>query len=207
MLDSYPRNLNEADAWDAWKNGPVAFEPPGSMYDLDRYVPTRGGGYDAMWDIALQWHGSSFNAKSGPIYAHQVPSTERFLKLCGYRIALRRIMWPQTISVAQRHLPVAIELENTGVAPVYRDYVLGVKLTFGRGSIVLKSATRIRDWLPGTHWVEEQLPLPDLLGAGNCTVSLGILEPADLQPAVKLANKGADRNGWYPLGGVEIVAR
>lgn len=205
MFDSYPQNLEQADAWDAWKNGPVAFEPPGSMYDLDRYVPSKGGGYDAMWDTALGWHGSSFNAKSGPIYAHQVPSFERFLKLCGYRIALRRVMWPQVLSAAQRHLPIALELENTGAAPVYRDYILGVKLAYGRGSVILTSTAKIRQWLPGTHWVEEQLPLPDSLVAGNCAVSLGILEPGNLQPAIKLANKGTDRNGWYPLGNMEIV--
>lgn len=205
MVDSYPKKLNEADAWDAWKNGPVAFEPPGSMYDLERYVPSKGGGYDAMWDTALEWHGSSFNAKSGPIYAHQIPSIERFLKLCGYRIVLRRIMWPQALSAAQRHLPIALELENTGVAPVYRDYVLGVKLASGRGSVILTSTAKIRQWLPGTHWVEEQLLLPDSLGAGSYGLSLGILEPGELRPALRLANRGADRDGWYPLGRFEIV--
>ncbi len=206
MFDSYPQKLNEANAWEAWKNGPVAFEPPGTMYDLDRYVPSRGGGYDAMWDTALEWHGSSFNAKSRPIYAHQVPPIERFLKLCGYRIALRRIMWPQMISAAQRHLPIAIELENTGVAPVYRDYVLGVKLAHGRWSIILKATAQVRQWLPGTHWVDEQVPLPDPLGPGNFPLSVGILDPVDLRPAIKLANRGADPDGWYPLGNVEIVA-
>ncbi|MEA3225772.1 MAG: beta-galactosidase, partial [Planctomycetota bacterium] len=62
MFDSYPQNLAQARAWDAWKNGPVAFEPPGSMYDLEDFVPDRGGGYDAMWAQALKWHGSAFNA-------------------------------------------------------------------------------------------------------------------------------------------------
>jgi hypothetical protein len=206
MLDSYPQKLEEAGAWEAWENGPVAFEPPGSMYDLEQYVPSKGGGYDKMWDKAMEWHGSSFNGKSGPIYAHQVPSIERFLKQCGYRFVLLRAVLPTTLSQQQRHLPIAIELENTGVAPVYRDYVLGIKLTRGRWSAILQSAAKSRQWLPGRHQVEEQLPLPDWLTAGDYAVSIGLLEPGDLRPAIRFANEGVDRTGWYPLGTVKTIA-
>jgi Domain of unknown function (DUF4832)/Beta-galactosidase len=206
MFDSYPQKLKEADAYEAWKNGPVAFEPPGSMYDLDRYVPSKGGGYDAMWATALGWHGSSFNAKSDSIYPHQIPSIERFLKLCGYRFVLRRITWPRTLSAAQGHLPIALEIENAGVAPVYRDYILGVKLTRGSQSVSLKAVARVRDWLTGTHSVEEQLLLPSSLTVGDYDISLGILDPVELRPAIQLANKGMDEDGWFPLGVVQIIA-
>jgi hypothetical protein len=40
-----PGKLAEAQAADAWENGPIVFEPPGSMRDLERYEPSRGGGY------------------------------------------------------------------------------------------------------------------------------------------------------------------
>lgn len=205
MFDAYPQQLRDAGAWDAWKKGPVAFEPPGSMYDLDKTVPEKGGGYDNMWNKALEWHGSAFNAKSRSIYPHQVPSIERFLKRCGYRLVLRRVVLPRTQSPRQRHLPVVVEIENAGVAPIYKDCVLAVKLTGGSGSLVLKGQARVSGRLPGRHQIEENLALPDVLGTGNYVVSIGLLQPGSDRPDIKLANKGTDSQGWYPLGVTEIA--
>ena len=200
MFVAYPRDLEKAGAWEAWKNGPVTFEPPGTMGDLDKYVPDKGGGYDKMWGKALQWHGSSFNAKSKSIYPHQVPSIRNFLKRCGYRFILRRMILPKTLSRDQRHLPVDMEIENTGVAPVYKNYIPAIKLTGSRASVIMKSTVKPCQWLPGKHRITEKLLLPDSLGAGNYVVSFGILDPGYHSPAIRLANKGADPDGWYPLG-------
>ena len=204
MFVAYPRNLEQAEAWEAWKNGPVAFEPPGTMHDLDKYVPDKGGGYDVMWNQALQWHGSAFNAKSKSIYSHQVPSIRNFLRRCGYRFILRRVILPKILSPDQRYLPIDIEIENTGVAPVYKKYVPALKLTGERVSVIMTSGAKTCEWLPGMHQVEEDLLLPDSLGTGNYAVSFGILDPSSHLPAIRLANKGADPEGWYPLGIVEI---
>jgi hypothetical protein len=203
MLDAYPKYLNQANALDAWKNGPVAFEPPGSMADLDKYVPQKGGGYDKMWNEALEWHSSAFNAKSKPILSHQVPSIRHFLKRCGYRFSLRRIVLPKILSPDKRYFPLDIEIENTGVAPVYKNFVPAIKLTGDRESVIMKSTAKPCQWLPGEHQVKERLLLPDSIGAGNYAVSFGILNPGNHSPAIKLANKGTDPEGWYPLGIVE----
>jgi hypothetical protein len=200
MFDAYPRNLEQAHAWEAWKNGPVAFEPPGTMYDLDKYVPDKGGGYEVMWDQALQWHGSAFNAKSKPIYSHQVPSIQDFLKRCGYRFTLRRVVLPKILSPEKSYLPVDIEIENTGVAPVYKNYVPAIKLTNDSVSVIMNLEASPRQWLPGIYQVKEDLLLPDFLSAGNYLVSFGILETSSQLPAIRLANKGTDSEGWYPLG-------
>jgi hypothetical protein len=203
MFDSYPRDLEKAGAWGAWKNGPVAFEPPGTMYDLENYVPDKGGGYDKMWGKALEWHGSSFNAKSKSIYPHQVPSIQNFLRQCGYRFILHRIILPKTLSRDQRYLPIDMEIENTGVAPVYKNYYPAVKLTGDSVSVIMTSEASACQWLPGRYRLIEKLLLPDSLGEGNYAVSFGILDQSNHSPAIKLANKGADPDGWYPLGIIE----
>ena len=203
MFDAYPQQLEQANALDAWKNGPVAFEPPGSMVDLEKHVPQKGGGYDKMWDKALEWHGSAFNAKSKSIYSHQLPSIQYFLRRCGYRFTLNRIALPEILSPDRRHFPLDMEIENTGVAPVYKNYVPAIKLTGDRVSVIMTAGTRVCEWLPGIYRVEEDLLLPDSLGAGNYVVSFGILDPSNHLPAIRLANKGADTEGWYPLGIVE----
>ncbi|MHC4322746.1 MAG: glycosyltransferase [Planctomycetota bacterium] len=199
MFDAYPQNLEQAEALEAWKNGPVAFEPPGTMHDLDEYVPEIGGGYNKMWDKALQWHGSDFNAKSKSIYSHQVPSIQYFLKRCGYRLTLRRIVLPKILSPGQRHFPLDMEIENTGVAPVYKNYIPAIKLSGSRVSVIMTSKAKVCEWLPGSHRVQEDLLLPETLGAGNYLVSFGILNPGNHLPAIRLANKGTDTEGWCPF--------
>lgn len=206
MLHAYPKYLKQADALDAWKNGPVAFEPPGTMADLEKYVPQKGGGYDKMWGKALEWHGSAYNAKSKPILSQQVPSIRRFLKRCGYRFRLCRAVMPKSLYADKRHFSLDMEIDNTGVAPVYKDFVPAIKLTGDRASVILKSTAKPCQWLPGKHRVTEKLLLPDSFGAGNYAVSFGILNPANHSPAIKLANKGMDPEGWYPLGIVEKQA-
>jgi hypothetical protein len=161
MLDAYPKYLEQANALEAWKNGPVAFEPPGTMADLEKYVPQKGGGYDKMWDKALEWHGSAFNAKSKPILSHQVPFIRQFLKQCGYRFILRRIVLPKFLPTNERNFPLDMEIENLGVAPVYKNFIPAIKLTGDQTSVIMKSGARVRQWLPGKHRVTEKLLLPD----------------------------------------------
>ena len=203
MFDSYPQNLEQAEALQAWKNGPVTFEPPGTMYDLDKYVPDKGGGYDVMWNQALQWHGSSFNAKSKPIYPHQVPSILDFLKRCGYRFTVRCIVLPKVLLKDHQYLTVDMEIENTGVAPVYKNYIPAIKLAGARVSVILSLEANPRQWLPGIHQVHDDLLLPDYLRPGSYAVAFAILGPDNNSPAITLANKGMDPEGWYPLGIVE----
>lgn len=207
MVNAYPAYLDQADAHDAWKRGPVGFEPPGSMADLERYVPSKGGGYDKMWDQALAWHGSVYNAKSGSIPADQVAPMNRFLERCGYRLALRRVALSQHPGAGDRRLQVAMEFENTGVAPPYRDYVPAVKLEAGGEPIVLETSARPREWLPGRHVVEEELLLPAPLAPGKWAVSVALLEPSDRRPAIKLANAGVDADGWCQLGALSAGGR
>jgi hypothetical protein len=203
MFDAYPQNLEQAGALEAWKNGPVTFEPPGTMYDLDNYVPDKGGGYENMWNQALEWHASTFNAKSKPILSSQVDSIRNFLKRCGYRVTLRRIVLPKILSPDKRHFPLDIEIENAGVAPTYKNFIPAIKLTGNQVSVILSSGAKILKWLPGRHRVTEKLLLPDSLGASNYAVSFGILNSGNYSPAIRLANKGVDTEGWYPLGIME----
>jgi hypothetical protein len=204
MRDKYPQNLAAAGAEDAWKNGPVAFEPPGSMRDLERYVPSNGGGYDSMWNQALAWHGSAFNPKSGSIPEAQVAAMNRFLKRCGYRFALRRLVVPQAPIAGRRELAFTADFENSGVAPPYKDYILAWKLAGGAEPMIVHSPAKPRQWLPGRHNLEERLTLPGSLSAGTWELSAAILDANTRQPAITLANAGADRDEWLVVGKLEI---
>ena len=200
MFNAYPQKLKQANALDAWKRGPVAFEPPGSMADLARYVPSRDGGYDKMWDQALEWGGSAFNAKSGAIRPSQIDSIKRFLKRCGYRLVLRRLILPKILAAGKRQLPVTMEFENAGVAPPYRNYILAMRLLGGPKPIITHSSVQTSKWLPGQRRIEEIFMLPSPLATGKYELSIGLLEPSNHRPVIRFANGGVARQGWHTLG-------
>jgi len=203
MINLYPKNLAAADALDAWKRGPVTFEPPGTMEHLELYVPSKGGGYDNMWNQALKWGASSFNAKSRPIPDSQVPSIKRFLKRCGYRFVLRSLVHDRK-AAAGKKLHVHLAFENIGVAPPYKNYVLAVRLSKGDKEIILDTDAELKTWLPGTHEVDQSFKLDPALEPGKYDLSVGILDPYYRDPEVKLAIEGRGDDGWYKLSQVEV---
>lgn len=203
MTNAYPRQVAAGDAQEAWKRGPVTFEAPGSMQELENYVPDKGGGYDAMWKQALEWGASSFNAKSQPIPDAQVAPQERFLKRCGYRLVLRSLRHAKTARAGEA-LHVQMQWENVGVAPPYTPYVLAIRLTRGGKSVILDTDARLKTWLPGKHEVDAKLQLPKDLPAGEHTLEVGVLDPHYRTPEIKLAIAGRGPEGWYALSGVNV---
>ena len=200
----YPPRLEQADALLAYRRGPVTFEPQIGMDDLVKTVIEKGHTYDEMWDIALKWGGSSFNAKSTPVPPDQVPSIERFLKRCGYRFVLRRFTTSRRASLSSG-LRVQMEFENVGVAPPYKNYVLALRLKGQDSQVIVDTDAQVTQWLAGRHVVDARLAIPAGLKAGPCEVSVGLLDPHYRQPEVRLAIKGPIDNGWYPLGKVDLV--
>ncbi len=208
MEDAYPARMKAVpEAREAWKNGPIAFEPPGRMTHLTRYVPAIGGGYDHMWDKALEWGGSAYNPKSGDIPAEQVPSIERFLRRCGYRFSVKKVQMDGSYSRnTGSPVSVRIEIENSGVAPAYRKHYLALRLQgAGREQVTHFKNTPMTKILPGMHHVELSMDLPVQLEKGTYRVSLGILNDwSGNRASIRLANKGCDRDGWLPLEGLEM---
>lgn len=207
MQHSYPQKLDAVpEAKESWKNGPIAFEPPGRMTDLERYVPTIGGGYDNMWEKALEWGGSAYNAKSGDIPEEQGPSIKRFLKRCGYRYSVKRVEIQGSYATKARvPVPLIFTIENTGVAPVYRDHYLAVRLQGSNQSQVIHFKNRmLKTLLPGIHEVHLDLDVPGF-EKGTYKISVGILNDwSGNRASVRLANKKCDKDGWLPLKGLEL---
>ncbi|MFC2076018.1 DUF4832 domain-containing protein [candidate division KSB1 bacterium] len=203
MIDSYPDLVENGNAALAWQRGPVTFEPPGSNVHLLDYVPTKGGGWDNMWDAALQWGGSSYNGKSRDIPDEMVPSMERFLKKCGYRFVLKSLTHSKTVSAGGK-LDIALEFDNIGVAPPYRDYLLGIKLAGAETELMFVYDIATTGWVPGTYGFKKSIDLPSDIPAGGCDISVALLEPTTRKPDVKLAIDGLGDDGWYRLSEVSI---
>ena len=92
MRDAYPKWIREGKAEDAWKIGPIAYEPPLAVAEfVEKGRPLRW-----IFNYALACHGSYFSGKSGrlPDSAEFRRELERFLRRLGYRLVLKELKHP-----------------------------------------------------------------------------------------------------------------
>jgi len=52
------------------------------------------------------------------------------------------------------------------------------------------------------HELAVKVELPQGVAAGKYSLSIGIIDPHATAPAIRLAIKGGDAAGWYPVSSV-----
>ena len=201
-MDSYPRLVCEAGAQEAWKTGPICFETCGVPMGWYRQQELP---YDLDFNLkqGLKYHGSIFMPKSTELPAawHE-PLTEFFKKL-GYRYVFRQIDYPLAATRGQS-AKVMIWIENVGVAPIYHDYRLVLKLLHGQREHIVEIDTDLKTWLPGDVWLDEQIDIPETFEPGSAMLHAAIVRPGSTTPAIRFAVKEQDPAGWVQLGKVQI---
>jgi hypothetical protein len=199
MLDIYPQQVVRTGIQDVWQHAPVSLETCGTPSTWKR------DGFDVGYilDQALRWHISSLNVKSSPIPPEWKKQFEDFQRHMGYRFILRRLEYPATAK-AGTSMPISMWWLNAGVAPVYRKYWLAVALQSEKKTAVLRIPADVTRWLPGDAVVDESLFIPKDLPPGTYRVCVSLLDPETSQPAIWLAIKGRQPDGWYSLGSVEL---
>ena len=222
MRMAYPQRLPHADAIDAWKTAPVAWE---TCWDMRKWV-NEGWSLRFIFNYALALHGSVINNKSAPLpEAENIrPEVERFLRRLGYRLVLRELRHPKQAKPGDE-LKLAMKWQDTGSAPCYRPYRLAYRLTGEDGQHqVFVGKVTVEKWLPGEIelFTEEffkqpaDLPpgevvdvgdfirLPDDLLPGTYKLSIAVVGENDTEPVVQLGIEGRNEEGWYPLSTVAI---
>jgi len=198
MLDFYPEQIARTGIQDVWKHGPVSLETC--------WVP--GYWKEQGWDVryilgeALRWHVTSLNIKSSAIPPEFAAAFEDFERQMGYRLELRRIEYPESVRGGSA-ASVKMWWVNSGVAPVYRQYVLALAFAFGGAQDVVDIPADVRKWLPGDAVVEEKVDMPHLK-AGAYRVRVALLDPRTRKPAIRLGIAGRAEDGWYDLGDVAV---
>ena len=199
MLDFYPEQIVRAGIGDVWRRSPVSMETCG----VPAHWKSQGWDINYILNEALRWHISSLNVKSSAIPPAGKSSFDEFQKHMGYRFELRRIEYPATVRPGSS-VHVGMWWVNSGVAPIYRPYILALDLHSSSTDKLVEIPADLRKWLPGDSLVEENIAVPEV-PPGDYRLRVALLDPRTHQPAIKLGIAGRTSDGWYDLG--PIAAR
>jgi len=200
MFDYYPQTIVQSmQAQDAWEKAPIAFESCWTM----KHWKEQEWDIDYIIDQSLKWHISTFNNKSSPIPEEWRPKVDSWIKRMGYRFALRKFTFPK---VAEQNSKMFFTSwwENKGVAPIYREYTLAIRLKGEKVSRILPTDANITLWLPGDIIYDNAVFVPLDMPSGEYNLQIGIVDCQSHEPEVNLAVEGRDAEGWYSLGQIEI---
>jgi len=201
--DRYPQDIINFGMQDAWKKAPVSLE---ICHVLKQWKDVRGFSVDDVnyvIDESLKWHISSFNAKSSAVPEEWKPLIDRWLKRMGYRFVLRSFSYPSSVSPNEK-LAFMSWWDNKGVAPIYKKFLLAIRLTNEKRSEVLITDADITTWLPGDNLYDDAVFIPLDMPAGIYQLQIGIVDRQSHEPKVNLAIEGRNTEGWHRVGSIEI---
>ena len=203
MRDYYPKDIILSGMSEAWKKAPISMEICGTFLSWKERRQFDEETVEWVFNEALKWHISSFNAKSSPVPEEWMPLVNKWLNKMGYRFVVRKFEYP---SVVHRQAPLRIETrwENIGVAPVYREYIFAVRLRNAQKTIVLPTSAKLTQWLPGDILHNENLYVPFDAPLGKYQLEVAIVSPVSFEPQVQLAMEGKTSDGWYAIGEIEV---
>jgi hypothetical protein len=203
MFDVYPQQIIRSGMAEAWRRGPVSLEICGTFLG---WRDKQGYGEKEVryiFDQALKWHVSSFNAKSSPVPREWKPLVDDWLRKMGYRLVLRKLAYPARVQ-PNGALPFETWWENKGVAPCYEDFALALRLVGPKRTLVRLTDARIPSWLPGDALYDGRVFLPRDVPEGPYELQLGIVDRETREPRVRLAIEGRAPDGWYPIGPITV---
>jgi len=200
MLDLYPQQVVRTGVQEVWRRSPVSLETCGTPLSWKQWSYSDKQ-LQYIFDQALRWHATSINIKSTAIPVEWKPAFREFEKKIGYRFILRRLEYPK-VAAAGAMMPVSMWWLNAGVAPVYGEYWLALRID----DAVLRVPVDVRKWLPGDAVFDGSLFVPESVKPGAHRLQVALLSPRSSQPAIRLAIAGRQPDGWYDLGTIEIAA-
>ena len=190
----YPSRVREMA--DNWKVAPVSFESYWWIGEWKR----RGWDIDFIANTTLEWHVSSFNAKSISCPWEWKEKIDAWIHKMGYHFAIDSFACP-TEAGPNDTLELRLAIDNVGVAPIYKKLPLMCRLTDGETVYTFDSGVDITKWLPGKTSESIEIPLGDI-APGRYDLEIAILSPH--APVVYFATN-AERNGaYFKVGKIQI---
>ena len=192
----YPPLIEEVA--DNWKTGPVSFE---AYWWLGEWL-RKDWDIDIIIEKTLDWHISSFNAKSLPIPNEWKDKVDYWVSKMGYHFGVDHFSYPST-ALPGETAEMELEIANHGVAPIYKKLPLKIRFFNTVNTYVFDTDIDITSWLPGTKRESISIDIPDDIVPGNYDIEVGILN--EEIPMIYFCTD-AQRNGsFYRLGQILIM--
>ena len=196
MHVSYPER--EAKMPSVWKKAPVSFESYWWLGEWKR----QGWDIDEVIALTLKWHISTFNGKFLPIPNDWREKVQYWNSKMGYHFGLDYFRYP-AVCAPSDILELELGIENHGVAPIYHDLPVKIRLQKEQCSYILNTEIDIRDWLPGKHVNNISVSVPAEIIKGEYKIEIGIGE--EDESLIYLCTN-APRNGrYYQIGELKVV--
>lgn len=168
-----------------WQTAPITGEP------------CCNSGYAALPTQVTKYHINSFgNGNYGSVSNSNIVTAS---KLAGARLSLTA----GSLATGTGTLAVTLNWNNTGVAPIYRNWNVVYELKSGSTVVrTLTSSFNPKLFLPGTKAVTDNF---SGVPAGTYTLAVKVVDPAGYRTAYPLAINGRASDGSYALMNSVVV--
>lgn len=196
MKNLYPPRIEKVS--ENWKKAPVSFEAYWWLGEWKR----QGWDIDEIIEKTLEWHISSFNGKSLPIPYEWKDKVDYWISKMGYHFMIDYFKCPDTVCAGDR-AEFELGIENCGVAPIYKNIPLKVKLSGKENSYEFETDVDIRAWLPGKSTEKFSVDIPENIALGEYDVEIGICN--ELVPLIYFCTDAPRNGSFYKVGRIEVI--
>ena len=195
MEKAYPPRFEELK--DMWKKVPVMFECFWWMCEWKR----QGWDIDYIINKTLEWHITSFNAKSMPVPPEWKDKIEAWESKMGYHFMIDSFTGYESVKKGESAV-FELNIENLGVAPCYKAHPLKLRFSGNGGEYVFDTGIDVRHWLPGKHSESITVNFGEEMPSGSYDIEI-FFETVTGQTVYFCCD--AQRNGkFYKIGKVDI---
>lgn len=197
IYDRYPEAIEKLN--NLWQTAPISFESYWWLGEWKR----KGWDLDEIISTTLQWHISSFNAKSLPIPWEWKDKIDYWVSKMGYHFCIDYFKFPETAQPSDC-LELKLAVENLGVAPIYKKIPLMVRMRNHANTFVFDSGIDITKWLPGKAAERFFITVPAEAENGDYILEIGIQD--ENIPAVYFCSDAKRDGAFYQVGELRIEA-
>ena len=195
LTTKYPTGVSRLE--DVWKKAPVSFE---SYWWLGEWM-RKGWDIDEIIALSLKWHISSFNAKSLPIPMEWKDKIDKWVTAMGYHFMIDSFSFPSD-ALAGKTIQLRLNIDNIGVAPIYKKIPLHIALTSGVSAVDIVTDVDITKWMPGKSEEILEINIPDNIEPGTYDIEIGIFD--EYTPMICFCTDAEQNGQYYKVGKINI---
>lgn len=194
-FEMYPEKVAKIN--ELWKKGPVSFESYWWLGEWQR----KGWDLDRLIEASLEWHATSFNAKSIAIPNEWKGKIEDWISKMGYHFAIDSFKYPETASSGDE-LEFELNINNTGVAPIYKKADLKIRLVNDKKEYIFNTDIDVKKWFPGKYENKFSVILPEDIVSGSYDIEINIGN--EQYPLIYLCTDAVRNGNYYKVGSISI---